>query len=231
MRYVSLGDSSGVGIGADSGGGYPHRLAKRLRDHGVVVQHTNLAESGAQAKDVLRNQVQACARLKPDLVTVGIGGNDLWQLVPVATFQQQLQQIVDALAIDDVDVVFLNIVDLSLAPIAAMAERYVQVTREQIVGRVESLNAVMADVVHRANAAALAARRNSNFVVVDVCSASRAEIIGHPEFFAGDGFHPSARGYERFTELLWPVVSFALQRRGRLASERLRGVPDKERSL
>ncbi|HEY1097911.1 MAG TPA: GDSL-type esterase/lipase family protein [Myxococcota bacterium] len=215
MRYVSLGDSSAVGVGAERGGGYPARLAARLRRAGLEVEHRNVGASGAMAVDVATTQAPQAARLQPALVTIGVGGNDLWQRTSVAELSRSLRDTLQALAlVEHVDVFVLNVPDLSLAPIAALAGHYVQITPQQGAARVDAFNAAIADVVNRVDAEARATGADRHHVVVDLCGPSRREAVNNPELFASDGFHPSARGYERYTDLLWPAVVDALHRRG-----------------
>jgi lysophospholipase L1-like esterase len=178
VRFASLGDSSGVGVGAGFDGGYPARVAARLQQRGVAVTAHNVAESGATSSDLVRSQLGPAVRGRPDLVSVGIGGNDLWRMVPVASYQRNLQTIADGLGtVAGVDVVFVHIVDLSLAPIAAMAEGLVGVSRAQIAERVDELNAALATVVDRANAAA---RNGARFVVAEVSQERRRVRLAPP---------------------------------------------------
>ena len=81
LLYVALGDSAAQGIGASRPErGYVGLLAQRLRDStGRPVLVVNLSSSGARISDVLDTQLPALAALgrEPDLLTVGIGGNDV----------------------------------------------------------------------------------------------------------------------------------------------------------
>ena len=64
------------------------------------------------------------------------------------------------------------------------------------------------------NEALDALARRPRFTVVDVFGQSRAELAGPAgaELFCPDGFHPSAKGYQRWAELLWPPVEAAAKR-------------------
>lgn len=83
LVYVALGDSAAQGIGASRPGlGYVGRLADRMRaETGRPVLVVNLSVSGAQIADLVDDQLPALLALPPDLqpdvVTVGIGGNDV----------------------------------------------------------------------------------------------------------------------------------------------------------
>lgn len=193
FRYVAIGDSSGVGVGASSGGGYPERLYQRLKRAGHPVGILNLAVSGATTKDVLHHQVQRAASKQPAVITLGIGGNDLWRLVPAGTFKMNMKGIADVLEKSGAEILVSNLIDLTQAPVAALVETMVGIPARAFVSRIEEFN----DIVN-----ALAKR--PRFTVVDLYGATHRELPAHPEYFSSDGFHPSAAGYERWAELLWP---------------------------
>ncbi len=77
--YVALGDSVAQGIGASRPErGYVGLIAERLREvTGRPVQVVNFSRSGARVRDVVEEQLPLLAALHPDLVTVGVGGNDI----------------------------------------------------------------------------------------------------------------------------------------------------------
>jgi len=195
FRYVALGDSSGVGVGAGNDGGYPERLYRKLKAHGVPAGILNLAQSGAQSGDVLRTQAARAASKQPHLVTLGIGGNDLWRLVPEETFKANLEAIADLLAPSGARVVVCNLVDLGHAPVAKTARAWLGITEREISDRVRAFN------VHLD-----ALSRRPRFEVVDLFSASHHELLAPNQYFCADGFHPSATGYDRWAELCWPAV-------------------------
>jgi lysophospholipase L1-like esterase len=80
-RFVALGDSltEGVGDGDDVRGlrGWADRLAELLAAADSGVRYANLAVRGRLAADVRDVQVPAALALRPDLVTVSAGMNDL----------------------------------------------------------------------------------------------------------------------------------------------------------
>ena len=81
LLYVALGDSAAQGIGASAPDrGYVGLLAQRLRDRtGRPVEVVNLSRSGARIGEVVDVQLPALAALgrAADVLTVGIGGNDM----------------------------------------------------------------------------------------------------------------------------------------------------------
>ena len=75
--YVALGDSTGAGVGARDGGGYVARLFKRIEERRPGSTLNNVCVSGATTADLVRGQLDRGVALNPDLVTVGIGINDI----------------------------------------------------------------------------------------------------------------------------------------------------------
>ena len=79
LLYVALGDSASQGVGASRPEfGYVGLLAERMRERtGGPVLVVNLSCSGATLADLVEHQFPRLRDLRPDLVTVAIGGNDV----------------------------------------------------------------------------------------------------------------------------------------------------------
>jgi acyl-CoA thioesterase I len=202
LRYVALGDSSGTGVGA-GGEGYPELLFRRLKAEGYPVGILNLAQSGATTREMVGGQVQKAATRSPHLVTLGVGTNDLWKLVPADTFRMNLKLVADHLERTGAEVIVSNIIDLSLAPVAAVVEAFIRIPRAMFQARLLQLNEMLGALAKR-----------PRFTVVDLFARSRAELAtpAGAELFCPDGFHPSDKGYRRWAELLWPAVEAAAKR-------------------
>jgi acyl-CoA thioesterase I len=193
FSYVALGDSTGVGVGADRGGGYVDRLYRRLLPLRPGARLVNLCESGAGTADVLASQVPRVRAAAPSFVTAGVGINDVtWQL-PDEAFAVNLEEIAVALASLRVPVVLMNIPDLALAPIAARYDRSLYERRIEVFNE---------------HVEATAARHE--FTLADLFGATK-RLRGKPGLFSSDGFHPSAAGYEEWAAQLWPAVRAALE--------------------
>ncbi len=104
---LALGDSSVQGIGADRvEESYPARLASAIaRATGREVALVNVSVSGGTAETVelaeipqLRGLGLLGGRLRPDLVTLSIGGNDVMNpAIPPEDFAARIGRILDAL--------------------------------------------------------------------------------------------------------------------------------------
>lgn len=192
--YVALGDSTGVGVGAREGGGYPARLLERIERVRPGSRLVNLCVSGAETADVLRGQVGRVGDARPTLVTLGIGLNDITHQIDVERFERNYDEIVRRLrAQTSAPLVASNIPDVSHAP--ALPAFF----RDAARARIQLFNERIARlaVVH-------------GFALVDAYAFSSEVIPHHPEFFSPDGFHPSAEGYEFWAVKMWPAVKEAV---------------------
>src|SRR3954463_14076734 len=82
-RFVAIGDSFTEGIGdpepESPGGhrGWADRVAEVLAAGTEDFAYANLAIRGRLLQQILDEQVEAALELKPDLISVSAGGNDI----------------------------------------------------------------------------------------------------------------------------------------------------------
>lgn len=117
VNYVALGDSTGVGAGATEGG-YVVRLFRRISQIRPGSRLTNLCVSGATTTGVLREQAPSAASANPNLITLGIGINDIGHGVGVEEFSRNYDGILQRLTNENAGAVVIvtNIPDISSAP-------------------------------------------------------------------------------------------------------------------
>jgi lysophospholipase L1-like esterase len=132
--------------------------------------------------------------LRPTLVTIGIGTNDLIQGICQEEFANNYQLIIARLKRRDAQIVLMNIADLSLAPAVPLS---LQGAARQ---RILTFN-------KRIELIAL----SQKLPLVDLYSMT-PDFSKHPEYFAKDGIHPSDAGYEFWARALWPKVHSALNK-------------------
>lgn len=197
--YLALGDSTGVGVGAESGGGYPARLLRLLR---TPLRLVNLCESGATTADVLQDQLPRALGTKPRLITLGIGINDVGLQLPDEAFAVNLEEIAGPLSRLGAPVALVNIPDLALSPAVARL-----VPRALYEKRIEMFNE---------HVAATAARHR--LALIDLYTLSRTALPGRPELFCSDGFHPSALGYDEWARAMQPRLAALLGEHAAAAS-------------
>src|SRR5690554_5488949 len=82
-RYVALGDSFTEGIGDPEPGspgghrGWADRVAEVLSAKTDDFAYANLAVRGRLLQQILDEQVEPALALRPDLVSISAGGNDI----------------------------------------------------------------------------------------------------------------------------------------------------------
>ena len=80
-RFVVVGDSTAEGVGDPDGNGghrgFGDRLAARLAAHQGSVHYANLAVSGYIAREIRERQLGPALAMRPDLVAIMAGMNDL----------------------------------------------------------------------------------------------------------------------------------------------------------
>ena len=187
--YVALGDSTGAGEGAREGG-YVVRLFKRMLELRPESSLTNLCVSGATTTDVLRNQLDQGVAKNPDLVTLGIGINDIGHGLSLDQFSKNYEEILSNLrAKTRAQIIVTNLPDISSAPRipGPMRNEY----QQQIIQYSQRLEEIAA---------------RHGVVVFDIYSVTSRELASHPEYFSSDGFHPSDAGYELWADQMWPSL-------------------------
>jgi lysophospholipase L1-like esterase len=187
--YVALGDSTGAGVGAVEGG-YVVRLYQRMLQQRPGSQLVNVCVSGATTADVLRDQLDKGVAKNPQLVTLGIGINDVGHSVPLEKFSENFEHILSTLKEKtQAEIVVSNIPDVSSAPVVPSA------LRNQYHRQIETFNHRLQEIANR-----------HGVTVFDIYSITARALPTHPEYFSRDGFHPSDAGYELWAVEMWPTI-------------------------
>ena len=191
--HVALGASDAVGIGATrpTVDGWVPLVTAGLPEG---TQLLNLGVSGATLADVLRDQLPVAADTDARWVTIWPGPNDFRNGVPLATFSQQLEQILATLLPQSGSagvnrsrtVAVLTMPDLRALP------SFTRTEPAALDARVREWNAAIAAAV---------ARHAPGAILVDLYGGA-AEFAAHPEYVSADGFHPSTAGYRRIAGLV-----------------------------
>lgn len=188
--YVALGDSTGSGVGAREGG-YVARLFKRIAERRPESKLSNLCVSGATTADVMRGQLERGVAMNPDLVTVGIGINDIGHGLTLEQFSKNYEQILSTLKEKTrAQIVVTNIPDVSSAP------RIPNAMRSEYQRRIVQFSQRLEEIANR-----------HGVTIFDIHTITKDELPSHPEYFSGDGFHPSDEGYELWATEMWPTVA------------------------
>ena len=196
-RFLALGDSYTIGEGVDTSDRWPVRLAAALRADGIDITDPEIIATTGWTVAEMEAGIDAADPQGPfALVTLLIGVNDQYRGGDVAdyraAFRASLARAVAFAGGDAGRVVVVSIPDWGVTPFAADRDR------AQIASDIDAFNAAARD-----ETAQVGARWT------DVTAVSRES--GADET-AGDGLHPSAAQYARWTALVLPDARAALGR-------------------
>ncbi|HJT26893.1 MAG TPA: SGNH/GDSL hydrolase family protein [Pyrinomonadaceae bacterium] len=190
LVYVALGDSTGYGVGAREGG-YVKRLFDRINERRPTSTLLNLCVSGATTDDLVREQLDRAVQLNPDLVTVGIGINDVGHGLTLEQFSKNFETILSTLKEKThAQIVVTNIPDVSSAP------RIPDSMRSVYQQKIDQFCTRLIEIAER-----------HGVTIFDIYTITKDELPSHPEYFSSDGFHPSDEGYELWATQMWPTVA------------------------
>src|SRR5438270_3472960 len=185
LRYLALGDSYTIGTGAsDESHAWPSIIASRLE-----AELTNPAVNGYTTLDLIREELPYLERVKPDLVSILIGVNDLVQGRTPDAYRKSLTTIYDEVAKDARRrVAAVSIPTWSYVPAAADFGGAQQV---------EKLTSLFNEIA-RDEATA------RGFAWVDIGPASTSNI-GSQGWIASDKLHPGDPQYAAWADAIWSL--------------------------
>jgi lysophospholipase L1-like esterase len=183
LTYAALGDSFTAGDGCPDEERWADRLARSLRGRNPDLVYRNLAVDGAGSAGVLE-QLPAALALKPDLVTVICGANDvlLTSRPDIEGYERRFSEILGRLR----EGVPRTAILTATAPESWNFLDLRPRTRARLVRALGELNGATRSVAARYRVPCL-------------------NVAGHPglaerENFGADGLHPSTLGHERAAE-------------------------------
>ncbi|BAS08151.1 lipase/Acylhydrolase [Arthrobacter sp. Hiyo4] len=182
-RYVAMGDSFTEGIGdpdpTSPGGfrGWADRVAEELGRGQADFAYANLAVRGRLLQQIVDQQLAPCLALKPDLITLSAGGNDL--IRPGGdpdALAEKLDSVVQILAMGGATVVLFNGPD----------------TGSSVLGRIRSKVAI-----YNENLRTVAARHDA--IIADMWSLKQ---LNDPQMWDEDRLHFSPLGHHTIAAMV-----------------------------
>lgn len=194
VRYVALGDSYTIGTSVGVAEPWPDQLVARLPELELAA---NLGVNGFTSRDLIEHELPQLASLRPELITVLIGVNDVVQAVPTATYRANvaliLDDVSDAVGADRVLVV--TIPDYTVTP--AGADYGDPARQSAAIRRNNAINTELASA--------------RSIAVVDIFDLS-LRAADDRSLVASDGLHPSGAQYALWVERIVPSVTSMLGR-------------------
>jgi lysophospholipase L1-like esterase len=193
VRYVALGDSYTIGTAVGEADRWPNQLAARL---GEVDLAGNLGVNGYTSADLIAEELPQLEALRPELVSLLIGVNDVVQGVPDAGYAANVAIILDDLAerLPASRIVCVATPDYTRTPRGA---EYGNPDLQS--DRIVRINAVLREACEL---------RGITFVP-DIFEISQ-RASDDPGLVAEDGLHPSGEQYRQWVETIAPVVEVLL---------------------
>ncbi|MBO0982475.1 SGNH/GDSL hydrolase family protein [Rathayibacter sp. SD072] len=151
-RYVALGDSFTEGIGdpepASPGGhrGWADRVAEVLGSQVDDFAYANLAVRGKLLQQILDEQIEPALELRPDLITISAGGNDVIRPgTDPDDIASRFESGLARLRSDDATVVLFTGVDVGFSPVFGRIRGKVAIYNENLRALAKRYDCIVAD--------------------------------------------------------------------------------------
>jgi len=189
VRYVALGDSYTIGTSVTAPERWPDQLAAQLPELELVA---NLAVNGFTSRDVAEVELPRLAALRPELVSLLIGVNDVVQGVPEPVYRGNVAGILDALVgqVGSGRVLVVTTPDYTVTP--AGGDYGDPATQSAAIRRNNAINTELA--------------RARGIEVVDIHDIS-VRAAADRSLVADDGLHPSGAQYALWVARIAPAIS------------------------
>ncbi|BDI21763.1 SGNH/GDSL hydrolase family protein [Herbiconiux sp. L3-i23] len=178
-RFVAIGDSFTEGVGdlnptlPNGVRGWADRVADRLARHQPGWQYANLAVRSKRLRQIDADQVPAAIALRPTLITVYAGGNDLLDVgTDVAALMVEYEAMVRDLAATGATLVLFTGYDIVAHPALKVFLRRNRLYNDEVRRIAREVGAVLIDYW-------------------------RFEEYANPRMWAPDRLHMSKRGHKR----------------------------------
>lgn len=187
--YLALGDSYTIGESVPTTDNFPNQTTQLLRSADYDFRAAEIIAKTGWTTDELQNSINTHHFTSPyDIVTLLIGVNNQYRSRPVDSYKPEFENLLKQsiqFAGDKADhVIVLSIPDWGITPFAAERDR------EQIAREIDAYNA-----------ANKAISEQYKVHYLDITPWTR-EAANDLSLIAGDGLHPSAKEYKRWSEKL-----------------------------
>ncbi|MBX3091280.1 MAG: SGNH/GDSL hydrolase family protein [Cryobacterium sp.] len=152
-RFVAIGDSFTEGIGdpepRSSGGtrGWADRVAEVLSAKTHDFAYANLAIRGRLLQQIIDEQVEPALELRPDLITVSAGGNDIIRPgTDPDDIAERLEHAIERLRSDGATVLLFNGPDIGMTPVLRRSRGKVAIYNENLRAIAVRHDAIIADM-------------------------------------------------------------------------------------
>lgn len=189
VRFVALGDSYTIGTAVAEAERWPNQLVARVPE---LTLAGNPAVNGYTSADLIADELPQLDGLRPELVSLLIGVNDVVRGVPDATYAGNVAVILEELLarLPPDRILCVATPDYTRTPRGADYG-----DPQQQSDRIVRVNAILREACEARDIA----------FVPEVFEISQA-ATDEPALVADDGLHPSGEQYRRWVDVIEPVV-------------------------
>ena len=179
LIFVAIGDSTVEGIGATKpNNAFCGLIFQAMQVRYAHATYYNFGKAGAKVKEVLIRQAHKVIALKPDIIIVSIGANDIIQGTRTKRFNQRFYKLLLRLRKEtNATIVVNNIPDMTVT------SRIPGIFHPLLQRRVRQYNAIIQKQTTAAKG-----------LLIDLYAHSTI-LRGITSFISPDGLHPSDTGY------------------------------------
>ena len=152
-RYVAIGDSFTEGIGDPEPGspggyrGWADRVAEVLYSQADEFAYANLAIRGRLLQQIIDEQIDAALELRPDLITISAGGNDIIRPgTDPDDVASRFESGLARLSSGGATVVMFNGPDIGMTPVLSRSRGKVAIYNENLRSIAQRHDAIVADM-------------------------------------------------------------------------------------
>jgi len=173
---VAVGDSLTAGLGVDESAAYPAQLQRKLAGDGYYFNVVNAGVSGETSSGTLTRIEWVISTLKPDIIILETGANDGLRGIDPDILRKNLDRIVSVIKANNIEVLLCG---MKILP--NMGPEYSK-----------AFARVYPEIAQKH--------------AIPLIPFFLEGVAGDPRFNQSDRLHPTAKGYSRIVERIYPYV-------------------------
>jgi len=173
---VAVGDSLTAGLGVDESAAYPAQLQRKLAGDGYYFNVVNAGVSGETSSGTLTRIEWVISTLKPDIIILETGANDGLRGIDSDILRKNLDRIVSVIKANNIKVLLCG---MKILP--NMGPEYSK-----------AFARVYPEIAQKH--------------AIPLIPFFLEGVAGDPRFNQPDRLHPTAKGYSRIVERIYPYV-------------------------
>jgi acyl-CoA thioesterase-1 len=179
---VAVGDSLTAGLGVDESTAYPALLQRKLAGDGYPFNVVNAGVSGETSSGTLSRIKWVISALKPDIIILETGANDGLRGIDPDVLKKNLDRIVSIIKANHIKVLLCG---MKMLP--NLGPEYIK-----------AFAGVYPEIARKYE--------------IPLMPFFLEGVAGDPRLNQPDGLHPTAKGYRRIVEHLYPYVLGVIKR-------------------